>query len=230
MKIPAWRPLVALVIAALAGRATSLSAQGVTTGAVAGTVTNEQGQPVEAAQVQVVNHATGYRSGTRTRSNGYYLIQGLEVGGPYTLSVRRIGLEPRDIENISVSLSQTTRVDVQLGARAVNLAGVQVTSTSGLSTFSPSHQGVGTAISDSIISRMPMLGRNFTTSSSSRRKSRFHPPAGRAPVVSIIGTTRSTSTAPAKTTASTSTHPPVSRAPREMVASSRLKQSRNSVF
>jgi hypothetical protein len=162
MKIPAWRPLVALVIAVLAGRAPSLSAQGVTSGAVAGTVTNEQGQAVEAAQVQIVNRATGYRSGTRTRSNGYYLIQGLEVGGPYTLSVRRIGLEPRDIENITVSLSQTTRVDVQLGARAVNLAGVQVTSTSGLSTFSPSHQGVGTAISDSIISRMPMLGRNFT--------------------------------------------------------------------
>ena len=41
MKIPAWRPLVALVIAVLAGRATSLAAPGITTGAIAGTVAHD---------------------------------------------------------------------------------------------------------------------------------------------------------------------------------------------
>jgi outer membrane receptor for ferrienterochelin and colicin len=153
-------PSIALVVALFAGA--PLAAQGVTTGAVAGTVTNDQGQPVEAAQVQIVNQSTGFRSGTRTRTNGYYLIQGLEVGGPYTLSVKRIGFEPSEVKDIIISLSTTAKIDVKLGARAVTLSSVEVTSTSGMTTFSPSHQGVGTAVSDSIISRMPMLGRNFT--------------------------------------------------------------------
>ena len=69
-------------------------AQGVTTGAISGTVTNEQGQGVEAAQVQVINRSNGSRTGTVTRGDGRYYIQGLEVGGPYTVSVRRIGSLP----------------------------------------------------------------------------------------------------------------------------------------
>ena len=78
-------------------------AQGVTTGAISGTITNEQGQGVEAAQVQVVNRSNGSRTGTVTRSDGRFYIQGLEVGGPYTISVRRIGFTPRQIPLMQLS-------------------------------------------------------------------------------------------------------------------------------
>ena len=71
--------LCAAVSALLFSSAGSLSAQGVTTGAVSGTITNNQGQPIESAQIEVVNRATGSRSGTISRSDGRFYIQGLEV-------------------------------------------------------------------------------------------------------------------------------------------------------
>src|SRR5687768_5612913 len=51
-----WISRVLLAIGVLAGSgAASVSAQGVTTGSITGTVTDEMGQAIEAAQIQVVN-------------------------------------------------------------------------------------------------------------------------------------------------------------------------------
>ncbi|HZE12819.1 MAG TPA: carboxypeptidase-like regulatory domain-containing protein, partial [Chthoniobacterales bacterium] len=141
--------------------AASASAQGVTTGAISGTVTNEQGQGVEAAQVQVLNNSNGSRSGTVTRSDGRYYIQGLEVGGPYTISVRRIGFTPKDTSNIYVSLGQNARIDLGLATQATQLAGVQVTGVS-TAVINSAHEGVSTTVTDSAIARLPTLNRNFT--------------------------------------------------------------------
>ncbi|MGH7602387.1 MAG: carboxypeptidase regulatory-like domain-containing protein [Gemmatimonadaceae bacterium] len=141
--------------------AASAAAQGVTTGAISGTVTNEQGQGVEAAQVQVLNNLNGSRTGTVTRSDGRYYIQGLEVGGPYTISVRRIGFTPKDTSNIYVSLGQNARIDLGLATQATQLAGVQVTGVS-TAVINSAHKGVTTTITDSAIARLPTLSRNFT--------------------------------------------------------------------
>jgi hypothetical protein len=139
----------------------STFAQGVTTGAVSGTVTNDQGQPVESAQIEVVNRATGSRSGTISRSDGRYYVQGLEVGGPYTVTVRRIGFSPRDTSNVFVSLGQNARVDLTLFTQATQLAGVQVLGASS-AVITSSHKGVATTVTDSAIARLPTLNRNFT--------------------------------------------------------------------
>src|SRR5678816_3616685 len=120
-------------------------AQGVTTGAVSGTVTNEQGQAVESAQIEVINRATGSRSGTISRSDGRYYVQGLEVGGPYTVTVRRIGFSPRDTSGVYVSLGQNARVDMRLAAQATQLAGVQVVGAS-TAIITSSHKGVATTV------------------------------------------------------------------------------------
>jgi hypothetical protein len=44
------------------------AAQGVTTGAISGKVTDTQGQPVAEAAVQVINRVTGFATTVRTRS------------------------------------------------------------------------------------------------------------------------------------------------------------------
>src|ERR1700681_2813924 len=91
--------------------AAPLFGQGVTTGAISGTITNDQAQGVESAQIGVVNQTTGSRSGAISRSDGRFYIQGLEVGGPYTLTVRRLGFTPRDTGNVYILLGQNARVD-----------------------------------------------------------------------------------------------------------------------
>src|ERR1043166_3662636 len=96
MKIPRWTLRSAVLVAALVGGATGLAAQGVTTGAISGTVTNAQGQALEGTQIQVTNRNTGARAGAISRADGRYYVPSLEVGGPYLVSVRRIGFAPRD--------------------------------------------------------------------------------------------------------------------------------------
>ena len=141
---------------------TRVSAQGVTTGAISGTVTDAGGKPVENAQVQITNRSTGYRSGAMTRGSGYYYVQGLEVGGPYTVSVKRIGYQPSERNGVTVSLSSTTRIDLQLAQTAVTLSAVTVSGAAQASTFSPAHQGVSTEVTDSLIRRIPTINRNLT--------------------------------------------------------------------
>ena len=98
-----------VVIAALAALSPSaLTAQGVTTGAVTGVVTDESGQGVENAQIQVTNRATGYTTGTLTRGGGRYFVQGLEISNRYALTVRLLGYAPQTIENVNVVLGTAT--------------------------------------------------------------------------------------------------------------------------
>ena len=79
MKSLRWMLAVAPLLALAVLNPGRAVAQGVTTGAIAGTVSDAAGRPVENAQVQITNRSTGYRSGSLSRANGYYYVQGLEV-------------------------------------------------------------------------------------------------------------------------------------------------------
>jgi len=140
--------------------APAAQAQGVTTGAISGKVTDEQGQPVAQANVQVVHRGTGFTTGTRTRENGQFLVQGLEVGGPYTVTIRAIGFQQWTRDNLDVRLSEATRVDAQLRGQAVELAAVTIAGAAN-TDFSPTRQGVGTQISDTLVQRIPTFSRDF---------------------------------------------------------------------
>jgi hypothetical protein len=135
-------------------------AQGVTTGAISGKVTDKQGQPVGEAAVQVTNRGTGFTTSVRSRSNGQYLVQGLEVGGPYTVAVRAIGFQPFTREQVDVKLSEATRVDAQLTPQAIELAAVPILGEV-TPDFAPTRQGVSTQISDTLVQRIPTFSRDF---------------------------------------------------------------------
>ena len=140
----------------------SLAAQGVTTGAITGTVTDQQGAPLEGVQIQVVNSSTGITAATLTRVGGRYTVPSLEVGGPYAITARRIGYAPQTRDTLRVSLGQALRIDFRLTEQAQVLSGVTVTAAAENAIISSAHTGVGTHISDSAISRLPSLNRDFT--------------------------------------------------------------------
>src|SRR5206468_8660467 len=93
-------------------------AQGVTTGAVAGIVTNDAGAPL--ANVTIV--ATHVPSGTQyralSRGSGAFTLPNVRVGGPYTLKTTLLGFEPGTRENLFVALGETQRVDFKLARAA----------------------------------------------------------------------------------------------------------------
>lgn len=151
---------VAAICAFATGFPTPALAQGVTTGGLTGTVTGENGQPIEGAQVQLKNSATGRTVAAVTRSSGLYLIQGLEPDANYAITVRFIGFEPFTRDRIVITLGQTRRQDVKLSSRATTLEAVTVTGVID-PVMNASKSGTSTTISDSALRRLPTLNRNF---------------------------------------------------------------------
>jgi hypothetical protein len=161
MKISRWTLRSAVSFVALLGAANGLHAQ-VSTGGFTGFVTDETGKAMAGAQVQIVNRATGSRAGALTSDAGRYYVSALETGGPYTITIRRIGFAQRDTNDLYVSLGQTVRVDISLKTSVTRLANVEIIASTTGAVMSQSHTGVETTITDSAIARLPTLNRNFT--------------------------------------------------------------------
>jgi hypothetical protein len=133
-----------------------------TTGAISGVVVNEQNQPVEGVQVQVVNTGTSARTGTLTRSDGRYFIQGLEVGDRYSVTARRIGYAPRTINPVRVTLGQATPINFTLSTQVATLEAVTIQATTTGALIAPTQKGSSTTITDTLLRKLPTLNRNFT--------------------------------------------------------------------
>ncbi len=152
---------IAAVFAMCSAGINSAAAQGVTTGAFAGTVTDANGAGIANAQVQVTNRSTGFSTGGLTREGGSFIVQGLETGGPYTVTVRRIGYQPITRDNLLIRLSTTTRVDLTLTQQAAQLSGVVVSAAASTSDITPTNTGTKTTLSDTVIQRLPTTSRNL---------------------------------------------------------------------
>lgn len=151
-----------VAFAAIAVAAGAAAAQGVTSGAIGGTVTDSAGRPLANAQINVTNESNGFRQTAVSRANGRYLVSSLEPGGPYTIQARAIGYAPIVQKDIYVTLSQTQAVDFKFTPRVVTLSAIAVTSTNQTLEFGPSRQGTQTRVSDTALARLPNLQRNVT--------------------------------------------------------------------
>jgi len=103
------------------------AAQGVTTAALTGTVTSNDGQPITTATVTAVHLPSGTEYRARVTSSGRYNLPNLRIGGPYKVTATSIGYEPRSENDITLALGQASRVDFRLNRAAVTLQGVTVT-------------------------------------------------------------------------------------------------------
>lgn len=162
MRIVTRMRWAAIAVAALAVLASEpLAAQGITTAAVRGRIVDDAGQPVEVATLSLTNTRTGQRFAGRARAGGAFSIENVAVGGPYTLVVRAIGFQEGVSEGIMLRLGQALALDLTLG-RAVELAAIEVTVERQDPLTSVSRTGASSFVSDSAVSRLPTLNRNFT--------------------------------------------------------------------
>ena len=148
----------ALAVAVLPIR---VHAQGVTTGAITGTVTDETGRGIEGVQIELRNPRTGLTAASITRVNGLYTVQGLLPDAGYEITARRIGYAPVTRTGIQITLGQARREDFQLTQAATVLSTETVIATTD-PVINASKTGTTTTISDSALSRLPTLNRNFS--------------------------------------------------------------------
>jgi hypothetical protein len=137
---------------------TGLHAQGVTTVAIGGTVRMADGSDPEGARVVVRNGATGFLLDTEVR-RGRFLVQGLEAGGPYSITVRRIGALARRWDGVVLTLGEPLALHVTLEPAPVRLDSVVVVAA-GAAPLSCCHGGTATTLSDSLVHRLPSLNRD----------------------------------------------------------------------
>ncbi len=151
---------VLLVLCAL-WPATLLAAQGVTSGALVGYVTDQEGGRIASASVTLTNTSTGQRYATRTDENGRYFFENLQVGGPYVLEVRALGFEPAQTPNIRLNLGQRLVNDVPMKRAAVEVSGITVTAEPN-PLINAARTGAQAFVSETALTRLPSLSRNFT--------------------------------------------------------------------
>lgn len=151
-------PFAMRIAAGLAcdGAAARLLAQGVTTASIDGLVRAERGGDVDDAVVRVTNRATGFSVESVVR-NGRFTAFGLEVGGPYSVVVRRPGFAPRSLDALFLSLGHPLKLEVTLDEITARLDTVRVAAEPG---FQYAHPRGGVTIASSTLRSLPTRNRD----------------------------------------------------------------------
>lgn len=139
--------------------AAAMNAQ-VTTSAMAGHVSDEQGEDVISALVRVVHQPSGTTYSAITNADGRWAIQGMRVGGPYEVEITYIGYADRTIEDITLQLGETYNINVSLSEDVTELGEVVVTGTR--SKFAAEKTGATTNISNAQMMSLPTVSRSIS--------------------------------------------------------------------
>ena len=133
-----------------------------TSSSISGRVLDASGQPVAGATVQIVHAPSGTTKITTTDAEGRYSAQGLRVGGPFDVTASKAGLTQVEQDNVYLQLSQTTAVNLTMGAvEAKNLEGVTVSASALAQTFTPDNKGLSTNVSQRELQAAPTPGRSI---------------------------------------------------------------------
>jgi outer membrane receptor protein involved in Fe transport len=158
MKLP-WR-LCLLLATVVFASATTLNAQGVTTAAIAGVVTDSAGAPLGGARVVAVHGPSGTEYAASTRADGRFTLPGMRVGGPYRVTVTLVGYRPEAQDGIQLTLGVTSDLKFMLAQVSVQVAPIVVTAQSN-PIFSTERTGAATTISTQQIQQLPTISRRI---------------------------------------------------------------------
>lgn len=130
------------------------------TGVVRGIVTDPTGAVVNGARITVSNVATGVSNNTFSDPSGLYNFQFLPIG-TYTIAATASGFDTTSVSPFTLEIDQVANLNVKLQAGQVSTT-VSVDSELGpiLNTESAA---LGSTISSSTISNIPLNGRNFSS-------------------------------------------------------------------
>ncbi|MFA5327738.1 MAG: carboxypeptidase regulatory-like domain-containing protein [Prolixibacteraceae bacterium] len=147
-----------LLVALIISSTTIMQAQ-VTTSSMSGHVTDAE-EAVIGATVIATHTPSGTTYGTVTNKEGRFNLNGMRVGGPYTVKVTFIGYGAYTQNNITLSLGENYEMNVVLSEESTSLGEVSVTATR--TKFSNEKTGAVTNITNNQIENLPMVSRSIT--------------------------------------------------------------------
>lgn len=137
-----------------------INAQGVTSSALNGTITDTNGDPLPSANIIAVHVPSGSQYGATSRLDGRFSIQGMRVGGPYTVTVSFVGYQNQVQENIYLSLGVTTNLEFVLSDVSIEIGEVTVTAQRD-AIFSSDRTGAATSVGLENIQVLPTISRRI---------------------------------------------------------------------
>jgi len=135
-------------------------AQGATTSAMNGKVTDQKGEPMPGATVIATHTPSGTQYGNSTDAKGFFRIPNMRVGGPYTITVNFVGYTEFKREGITLALGQVFNLNAELTESIETLSEVVIQATGG-GVFNSERTGPRTAISKEQIASLPNGNRDI---------------------------------------------------------------------
>lgn len=127
-----------------------------TTASLTGYVIDSEGKALTGATVVATHTPTAKIYGTTTDTSGAYRLQGLRVGGPYTIEVAFVGYNDLRYEGITLALGEERQLDAQLKTNT-QIEAVVVSTEGG----DKQRTGAATTFSRSVIENIPTVSRSI---------------------------------------------------------------------
>lgn len=153
------KKLLATITIALAA-VIGVHAQGVTTASISGLVTDKDGQPLPGATVTAVHVPSGTKYAAASRGDGRYNLQGVRIGGPYSITVTFVGYEDQKNDVDYLGLDQNYTANFKLGESSVTLSEIQVVAQKD-PVLNAERTGAATSIRKEQFERLPTITRSI---------------------------------------------------------------------
>src|SRR5216684_3622800 len=140
----------------LCGLTSTLSAQQ-TSATLLGTVVDTSGASIPNVTIRAVNLGTNIKREAMTDAAGNYSLTYLPAGN-YHLTAQHEGFQAQQMENVTLQVDQTARMDFTLKVGNVSDT-VEVSASAAL--LQTENASVGTVIDSAKIVELPLNGRNF---------------------------------------------------------------------
>lgn len=150
-----------MAVSAIALSVAGIAAAQVTTSAVRGQVSNDEGQAVAGATVTITDPATGLERSATTNQTGQYTIRNLPVSSGYMVTVTSSDYQGQFIEDVGLSLGDATQVNFSLSTDTESRQETIVV-TASASDLAPTATGPSASFDLDMLQRAPSINRNIT--------------------------------------------------------------------
>jgi hypothetical protein len=152
---------VAVALLALLGTSALASAQGgVTSASVQGVVKDAQAGVVPGVSILAVHEPSGTRYEGVTGADGRFILPGMRVGGPYTISASLQGFTTEQLNNVTLTLGITA--DASFTLKVASLAETVTVVGQTDPVFSSGRTGAATAVLREEIASLPSVSGRLT--------------------------------------------------------------------
>ena len=139
-----------------------IMAQGMTTSAFNGLVTDSDGNPIVGATVTALHTPTGTVFTAVSRQDGRFNIPAVKVGGPYTVTVSMEPFKTQEIRGITLKLGEDRTLNFNLTLETIEES---VTVIASNPIISESRTGATQNVSTAVIESLPLDLRARSTTS-----------------------------------------------------------------